>query len=386
MAGKWKQMKKAAVLALALGILTAGPKTAYGAGGIEGERQDCKVTFTLDVEELGEEDLGNLGQMSPDFGQYYEELSSVLEEEAIQVSLYRVAEVDAGGRFRLLPAYREGAGLEGLEAADANTTAKQWSDWAQAAAEIVLPKEAQGAEDESAGEADAGIKPDAEARIRRTPEGKALGTTEELRTGMYLVCVAPVETANSRYCFIPYLLSLPRYAYGEDGSETWNYGDEKPIMVGLKPEKEDRYGDLVIEKSLISYNETLQGASFVFEVKAVKEMELVYSDVVSLVFDGCGRETVTVKGIPLGAEVTVTEVYSGASYRETTSDSMPPQHSITMSGDENRVSFVNEYDSRLNGGGTSVVNHFKYEKDGDGAGRLNWEPLAGNNDSAEAMH
>lgn len=383
MTGKGKRMKKAAVLGLALSVLAAGTVTAYGAGGIDRERTDCRVAFTLDVEELSEDDLGSLGQASPDYKLYYEELAETLEEGSIRVELYRVAEVDADGSFRLLSAYRE-SGLEGLEAADADTTAKQWSDWAQAAAGIVLPEDAERAETENTAAGATGISPDTTAQIRKNPDGKAVGIAEGLRTGMYLVCVEPVETASNRYRFIPYLLSLPRYSYTQEGNEEWNYGDDQanPIYVGLKPEREDRYGDLVIEKILTSYNETLQGASFVFEVKAVKDQTLVYSDVVSLVFDGCGRETVTLEGIPLGAEVTVTEVYSGASYRETTSGSTPPSHSIVMTAEENSVSFENEYDGRLNGGGASVVNHFTYEKAEDGSGRLNWEALAGNNDSA----
>lgn len=386
MKGRGKRMKKTAVLFLALSVLAAGTMTAYGAGRIDGERQDCRVTFTLDVEELGAEDLGNLGQASPDFEQYYGELSEMPEEEAIEVALYRVAEVDGDGHFRLLQEYRE-AGLEALESADADTMAKQWSDWAAIAAGIALGEDGE-AELSGNGSGEAGkLTPEAQTQIRRNQDGKVAGTVEGLPVGMYLVCVRPVETENNIYRFIPYLLSLPRYAYTEGGSEEWNYGEDEgnPIYVGLKPEREDRFGDLVIEKILSSYNETLQGASFVFEVKAVKDQTLVYSDVVSLVFDGCGSETVTVEGIPLGAEVTVTEVYSGASYREATGGSEPPSRSILMGAEENRISFENEYDGRLNGGGASVVNHFTYEKEENGTGRLNWEPLAGNNDSAAAM-
>ena len=51
-------------------------------------------------------------------------------------------------------------------------------------------------------------------------------------------------------------------------------------------------------------------------------------------------------------------------------------------GDTAAVSFTNEYDGRLNGGGTSIINHFVYEKDEDGSESLDWEKLYGEIGSA----
>ena len=65
--------------------------------------------------------------------------------------------------------------------------------------------------------------------------------------------------------------------------------------------------------------------------------------------------------IPAGAEVIVTEIYSGASYTLTSEESKTV--TILADGEEGApvaVDFSNTYDERLNGG-NGVVNHFSYE-------------------------
>ena len=141
--------------------------------------------------------------------------------------------------------------------------------------------------------------------------------------------------------------------------------------MGLKPERKDRYGNLVIDKTLTSWHETLQGASFVFEIKAEKEDQVVYNDVVSLNFDQAGTMSRTIEGIPAGAKVTVTEIYSGGSYEQTGAGM--PEGDIIRADGEIHAAFTNQYDGRLNQGGISVVNHFTYEKDTNGNDVLNWE-------------
>ena len=433
MKGKRAKSTGALLLGLAVlfGALTAGSGRAYGATAIDTQKKDCKITFTLDVDVLAEAgELTGLEAAVPGYEQYYGELAEYLKgreegaepgasgeetasgapgegdapgtsgegtapgtsgedtapgmpEEgngpagnAIQVKLYRIAEVNAGGAYVLLSDYKAVDGLKGVEQADSTTTAGQWLEWAKAAAErAVGTRQEDGTLQPPAAGA---LEPDESARITLT-EGKAQGTAEGLATGLYLVWVEPVDTDYYRYRFVPYLISLPNnYSNPEDGdsSDQWIYGDnpDHPVYVGLKPEREDRYGDLVIEKKLTSYNETLKGASFVFEIKAVKDDRLVYSDVVSLTFDGPGTKQVEITHIPAGADVTVTEIYSGAGYAPADGAAVKTTVIRAESGDA-KVTFENEYDGKLNGGGTSVVNHFTYEKDDNGSEALNWEKL-----------
>ena len=390
---KGKRARSAGALMLGLAVLfctlTAGPGRAYGASAIDTEKTDCRITFTLDVDVLERAgELAGLEETAPGYEQYYAELAKYLRGEelgegtggsapagnAIQADLYRIASVNAGGAYTLLPEYQSIEELEGVESADSDTPAGQWLEWAQAAAEraVGTTQEDGKLQPPAAGE----LSPDTSVQITLT-DGKAEGTAQDLRTGLYLVWVKPVDTDYYRYSFVPFLISLPNNYYNPDetdSSDEWIYGDEegKPVYVGLKPEREDRYGDLVIEKILSSYNETLDGASFVFEVKAVKENTLVYSDVVSLTFDGYGSDRVIIEHIPAGAAVTVTEVYSGAGYVPA-DGALEKNTMIAADSDSAKVTFENRYDGKLNGGGTSVVNHFTYEKDESGKENLDWE-------------
>lgn len=396
---KGKRARSAGALISGLAVLfcalTAGPGRAYGASAIDTEKTDCRITFTLDVDVLEKAgELDGLETAAPGYEQYYAELAKYLRGEepgegtggsasagnAIQADLYRIASVNAGGAYTLLPEYKAIEELEGVESADRDTTAGQWLEWAQAAAErAVGTKQEDGKLQPPAAGA---LSPDTSVQITLT-DGKAEGTAQGLETGLYLVWVEPVDTAYYSYSFVPYLISLPNNYYNPadgTGSDEWIYGDDpdRPVYVGLKPEREDRYGDLVIEKSLTSYNETLKGASFVFEIRAVKDSALVYSDVVSFVFDGHGTQRVQVEHIPAGADVTVTEIYSGAGYVPTDGGAVKTTV-IQADSDRAAVSFENEYDGTLNGGGASVVNHFTYEKDENGTEELKWEKLESSN-------
>ena len=150
-------------------------------------------------------------------------------------------------------------------------------------------------------------------------------------------------------------------------------GEVYDVTAGLKPGQEDRYGDLEIDKTLISYNASLGEATFVFSIEAEKDGKIVYSDVVSVVFDGTGTKSIVIRNLPAGAKVTVTEVYSGASYERTTEESQ----TVEIAADSiAKTAFENEYNHQMNGG-TSVVNHFAYtvpeEKSGSTRRESTWD-------------
>jgi hypothetical protein len=85
----------------------------------------------------------------------------------------------------------------------------------------------------------------------------------------------------------------------------------------------------------------------------------VYSDVVSMTFSGPGTQSLTLDRVPAGAEVTVTEVYSGAGYRLTSQESQTLTISLM---EENIAEFVNDYDgTRRTGYG--IDNDFTYDPD-----------------------
>ncbi len=309
-----------AVLACALLVSLLAVPGAYGAGGIDTGRA-CSVTFRLD-------------------GQYKE-----LEDLTIPVSLYRVASVGVDGRYTPLEGF---TGLD-LESVDSGTTAEEWAQMAEQASQAVQAS---------------GIRPAAAATVRKVSgQEKAQGQAVDLPTGMYLVEAEMVRSPEYEYSFIPYLVALPNNYYGENGDDTWVYD----VDSFLKPEQKDRIGSLIIEKELLAYNATFGGADFVFKVEAEKGGRPVYSNVLSLAFDGPGKKSLQIDSLPAGAKVTVTEVYSGSCY-ETVAEAQRVQtvDSIVVEGEEGapqQVSFQNTYDRRPNGG-SGIVNHFRYQGNG----------------------
>lgn len=320
-----KRIKQGAALLAAL--VLAVPAAAYRAEAATpiDTGRECSITF----------------EVSGSF-----EGLSALE---IPVDLYRVAEVDSSGAYTALEGFE---GLE-LEEVSSQTTASEWEEKAALAAE---------------------------AAVQEGMEPAASSTAEEgfagLETGMYLVEAREVGTDEAAYRFTPYLLALPGNAYGaeEGAADEWLYD----VSTGLKPEQESLLSSIRISKTLESYNETLGGASFIFQVEAVKDGENVYSDVFSLVFDAPGTQSLTVEGIPAGALVTVTEVYSGASYETTGAAS---QTVTAQAGEENEASFTNTYDGSIKGG-SSVVNHFVYTQPGEAGeeGSWTWQQQADSRD------
>lgn len=302
-----KGIRQAIALALALVCLLslASVPGVLAVNEIETEKS-CSVTFSLD-------------------GQYLE-----LEEQAVSVKLYRVAEVSEACEYTPLDRF----GTLDVSKVGKGASAQELSELALAAAELVK-----------------GSEPDVSAEIAA---GSTSGVADGLATGIYLVDTNPIVTDEYEYNFIPYLVSLPNNYYQTTGDDAWVYD----IDSELKPEQKERYGDLTIEKTFASFNTTLGSATAVFEVKAERNQQIVYNDVLSLVFDATGTKTLTIKDLPAGSEVTVTEVYSGASYQVTSAAVQTTKVVANgASGDPAKVSFVNDYNDK-NNTGSSIVNHF----------------------------
>ena len=313
-----KIMKKgsavALICALALPVLTL--VNTQAADRIETGRL-CSLTVKVDTESTAGDFTADLGQMS------------------LPVARYKVADVDASGRYTELEGF-QGLGLGGISA---STTAQEWLDMAEAAYGKITDETQKTEEIFVAG---------------------GTGSVGNLATGMYLV--VPEETFNQdysyKYTFTPYLTALPGNLYAQGGTDEWLYDP----VIGLKAEREEQYGSLIIEKTLSNYNESLGSVDFVFQVEAVKNGETVRSTVERIRYNGAGTQSVVVEKIPVGAQVTVTEVYSGASYKpegEVVQETTIVAQQLVDAGQAvaATVSFNNKYDDRLIPG-TGVVNHF----------------------------
>ena len=312
------KLGSAVVLAVVLMVSALVLPTVYAALGVNTDAK-CSVVVSVPTEGFSE-----------------------LKSLPVVINLYKVAEIDKEGQYEPTADF---ASLD-LSSLGSDKTANAWEEKAAAAKELVTE--------------------DVEV-IASMELSEGTATAGDLPTGLYLVDAQKAESDAYAYEFKPYLISLPNnYFYTSDNDE-WVYEN---VAIGLKPERSDRYGDLIIAKALPVYNETIGGATFVFQVEAVKtdvdtnEEKVVYSDVVSMTFTAPGYKEIRIKDLPAGAEVTVTEVYSGASY-ELVSEAVQTAVIVVEGTEEEpnetaKVEFENTYNKKF-GGGSGVVNTFTYD-------------------------
>ena len=279
------------------------------------------------------------------------------DDVTVQVNLYKVASVDVSGNYTATDAFT-GLDLSSVSADNLDTAAATWAERA---------KEAQGKLTDSEG--NTVVDPTETVTLQN-----GRGYQDKLDTGLYLVDTPKVITTNYTYTFTPYLVSLPtnNYYSGNGASDDWIYDltKEHNSAVGLKPEQHVRYGNLVINKELVDYNATFgNNATFVFQIDITTLDKKTETRIEELTFNAAGSDSVTIEKIPAGSTVTVTEVYSGASYKLTSENKVKAtivandEKEAGQAGETAVVSFTNEHDGRTNGG-YGVKNNFKLNEYG----------------------
>ena len=278
--------------------------------------------------------------------------SSELLSASIPVKLYKVASVDESGNYTGIGAFSK-LDLSSVSADNLDAAAATWAERAAEAKKL--------------------LKDDTEPTTTVTlTQGR--GTATGLNTGLYLVDTPKVITPNYTYTFTPYLVSLPtnNYYSGNGASDDWIYDltKEHNSAVGLKPEQHVRYGNLVINKELVDHNATFgNNATFVFQIDITTLDNKKETRIEELTFDAAGSHSVTIEKIPAGSHVTVTEVYSGASYELASAKSQEtdiianPEKETEVEFRPAEVSFINKHDGRTNGG-YGVKNNFKLDENG----------------------
>ena len=277
--------------------------------------------------------------------------SSELLSASIPVNLYKVASVDESGNYTGIGAFSK-LDLSSVSADNLDAAAATWVERAAEAKKL--------------------LKDDTEPTTTTLTQGR--GTATGLDTGLYLVDTPKVITPNYTYTFTPYLVSLPtnNYYSGNGASDDWIYDltKEHNSAVGLKPEQHVRYGNLVINKELVDHNATFgNNATFVFQIDITTLDNKKETRIEELTFDAAGSHSVTIEKIPAGSHVTVTEVYSGASYELASAKSQKtdiianPEKKSEVEFRPAEVSFINKHDGRTNGG-YGVKNNFKLDENG----------------------
>ena len=310
---KMKANKKYLAGIAAVALLVAGVKipSLYAANAIEADR-DCSLTVQV-------EDTADYGED--------------LKNASIDVKVYKIADMAQTGAFTSTEDFKD------LKVEDVTPGEEDWEKTAKDAEKIVEDK-----------------KLDADGTFN-VENGS--GMLKTLSHGLYLVEAADTNTEDYTYKFNPYIISLPNNLYYQSGDakdDAWIYD----VTTGLKPERENRYGSLKIVKTLQEFNSSLKEATFVFSVEGKdKDGNVVYSNVASTTFDGAGTKEAVLDKIPAGAQLTITEVYSGASYKLTSDET---QTGTVVADETIEADFSNTYNNELKPG-YGVTNHFEYSED-----------------------
>ncbi len=271
-----------------------------------------------------------------------------LAESTVKVAVYKVADVDENGLFTLAERFAPLAENEQWNEGRLGAETKM-QDLLDGTMALIVPAPAEDAEAEAESPEPA-LAPDMET------ETAAVDGEIKLGLGLYVLVPEEVQTERWVYTFSPMMLTMPATVDG-----AWSY----ELPVSMKAERESRLTEIVIDKTLTSYNASLGPTTFVFDVEGVLDGQNVFSNTVSLTFSGAGTQSATVSGIPVGAHVTVTETYSGASYVPADGRVSVEIEELPLPEGENvtRVPFTNTYDERLVPD-ASVVNTFVFNGTG----------------------
>lgn len=358
---KKRALSLALCMVLALGLLSAAPSAL----AVDLDRP-CSLTVALGIRGFAE-DLEN----QEGSGAEAEDVSGVA------LDLYLLADAEAVPGYDAFSfVFREG--YDSLSV-DGEMDSAAWRALAQEAARLALAPGGAPREPDLAGQSldteisglTAGLYL-VIARGAEMPAEKYVSEIEGEDGETRLVTLA--ESESYVYTFQPELAVLPwkDAQTGEEGSvtapNTANAGAWiTDVKMELKPEREDRYGKLRIVKGLDLY-ENSEPATFVFSVVGVRDGETVYSNVTALTFSQAGLMEAELDRIPVGAQVTVTEVYSGASYTVVGDLS---QTAVITAEEAAQVRFDNTYDGQKRRG-HGILNQFRYNEGEDGDGGWEW--------------
>ncbi|EOS80852.1 hypothetical protein C817_01182 [Dorea sp. 5-2] len=300
------------------------------------------------------------------------DMANDLKKANVVVDLYKVADAEPVSgydayTYKFLDGYQE---LKDVY--DSNPDNADWREMAQDAAQYALEKGTPVREavpvDTEIGELGCGLY----LLIARGADVENYKTTVKQEDGSESIATL-AYSERYKYTYAPELISLPSKQDVDGNHTTAGNGDWMYSMsVSLKPGQSLRNGPLRIIKTLESY-ETGDPATFVFRVTARFNGEEVYKNDVEITFtpeDVLGQKSVVLEDkIPVGAEVTIEEIYHGGNDYEQVSIS-PANGTVTIApADEANpdnvvsVEFTNRYKDTDHGSG-SVTNEFNHTENG----------------------
>ena len=364
----------------------------------------CIALCTMGTSAEGlQPDMSKPMSLTVSVGDISEMLSAVPQEDGtICYDLYRIADISEDGfTYQVTDKFSENSAIK-EELSKASTTsdsesAPDWQALAQQAFAIAVGGEGTVVNAPSGADY-TGLPLDKENGVskglyllvaRETLDNKSVvklvsavdaDGENHYEDSQYAVCITAGENV---YTITPQIVCVPTKVLAngsiaastvEDG--TWKYDQQIVLKMSVEPAT----GKIRINKTLTGHTGD-EEVVCIFQVDAYYDNKLYSSEVYSVTFDGNGNKSLVIEGLPIGATVNVTEVYSGANYKATVS----APGSVTVSGSQMvSVDFENTRDNERSGGG--ITNHFTYQVNGgDGSWNLttptdNTQTVNGNRD------
>lgn len=220
--------------------------------------------------------------------------------------------------------------------------------------------------------------------------GVSLGTwTDVSEPGLYLVILRPDDATGNAYMkeyehpdggaylaseilsedrsigiqIAPEIISLPGQKLDGNGKPAgWEYN----LDMDVKPEITHRLGAVEIVKDLLTFEKD-HDAFFLFQVEGYLEEEHVYSNLISMRFDNYGEQRVRLDNIPVGTELTISELYATPGYYLT--GTKPADGKLIVDFDKVlEIRFENDYDGTRDKG-DGIMNGFEFDPN---TGNWNW--------------
>ena len=194
--------------------------------------------------------------------------------------------------------------------------------------------------------------------VKKTEQ--ASGTEGAEKTTLY---TTRVVTEDYEYLYRPQLLTVPTKLDKTTPQYNTAFGEwTNELIIYAKPTREANNGDLKIIKNVS--NPGPDPVDFVFEVTWKDKSNNDVTKVVTMTFKGDTRKEYTlVNTVPIGTEVTVTEVHSGIGYTAVTGPqtvTIQAPAAATAGGEtaavRNVVEFTNDHTGP--GGGHGILNRF----------------------------
>ncbi len=363
---KWGGRAFLVLCTVAVGLAIWGVQVAYSAGEMLKLEEKCSITAVM-----------------PDTGvDQYKDMPAAPDN--LVYDLYKVADAT---QMKGYDAYYF-TPVKGLEAVDADAAKKLAASDTEAGRKELNAADAYRTMSQAIAK---GVLKDGKS-LTKAAENVKLGEAAKVDAGLYLMIVRGDSQETSweegengvftfgltptyKFSFSPELIAVP----GGEGGTTANNGNWiYDLTATLKPAWTQREGSLEIVKTLTAMDAS-RPASFIFQVDAWADKldgsQLVYSNVVTVDFSAAGQQSAVIEGLPAGAYVRVTEVYSGASYEIEGSATAEP--GAIVADQVIRANFENTYNAGNPNGG-SIVNTFTYEEQpapaegGQPKGEWNW--------------